>query len=470
MASYDLIILGGGPAGYVCAIRGAQLGLSVAVVEREGLGGTCVLWGCIPAKALLESAYLATRVRHAGEHGITTGELAFDYAPAVKRSRAVSQQNSKGVEFLFKKHKITWIKGTGTLASPRSVRVADASGKHEAHVANKAIVIATGSRVRGLPRAGLELNKTTVISSDEALVIDKAPKTMAIVGAGAVGCEFADVFSAFGTQVTLIDIAPTILPLEDAEVAAELTKAFKKRKIDVHANATISGVKIDKHTVTMTIESGKDRSEKKTLTVDRVLVAAGRAPNVDTAGLETLGVRLDDRGFIKVNEKLETTVPGVYAIGDVAGPPMLAHKGSREGVVVAERVAGQNPHPINYGNIPNATYCHPEVASIGMTEEACKAQQLDYRIGKFPFSASGRARTAGETEGFVKVIREAKYGEILGAHIIGSHATELIHELAVARENEFTVDEVDLTVHAHPTLAEAVAEACLDSLGRVIHA
>jgi dihydrolipoamide dehydrogenase len=452
------VILGGGPAGYVCAIRCAQLGLSVGVVEREGLGGTCVLWGCIPAKSLLESAYLASRVRHAAEHGITTGELGFDYGPAMKRSRAVSAQNSKGVEFLFKKNKITWIKGTGTLTSPKTVKVGD-----ETHEAKKGVVIATGSRVRGLPRAGLDLNKTTVLSSDEVLVLDKAPATMAIVGAGAVGCEFADVFNAFGTQVTLIDIAPTILPLEDGEVAAELTRSFKKRKIDVHTNAKIGDVKIEKNSVSFTID-------KKAHTVDRVLVATGRAANVEGFGLEGLGVRLDDRGFVKVNDRLETTVPGVYAIGDVAGPPMLAHKGQREGVVVAERIAGQNPHPVNYGNIPNATYCHPEVASIGMTEEVCKAQQIDYRVGKFPFSASGRARTAGETEGFVKVIREAKYGEILGAHIIGSHATELIHELGVARENEFTVEEVDLFVHAHPTLAEAIAEACLDSLGRGIHA
>jgi dihydrolipoamide dehydrogenase len=458
MASYDVVILGGGPAGYVCAIRCAQLGLSVGVIEREGLGGTCVLWGCIPAKSLLESAYLASRVRHAAEHGITTGELGFDYGPAMKRSRAVSAQNSKGVEFLFKKNKITWIKGTGVLTSPKTVKVGD-----ETHEAKKGVVIATGSRVRGLPRAGLDLNKTTVLSSDEVLVLDKAPKTMAIVGAGAVGCEFADVFNAFGTEVTLIDIAPTILPLEDGEVAAELTRSFKKRKIAVHTNAKIGDVKIDKEGVSFTIDKTK-------ISVEKVLVAAGRAANVEGLGFEALGVRLDDRGFVKVNDRLETTVPGVYAIGDVAGPPMLAHKGQREGVVVAERIAGQNPHPLNYGNIPNATYCHPEVASIGMTEEVCKAQQIDYRVGKFPFSASGRARTAGETEGFVKVIREAKYGEILGAHIIGSHATELIHELGVARENEFTVEEVDLFVHAHPTLAEAIAEACLDSLGRGIHA
>jgi dihydrolipoyl dehydrogenase len=458
MSTFDVLFLGGGPAGYVGAIRCAQLGLSVGVIEREALGGTCVLWGCIPAKSLLESAYLATRLTHAPEHGITLGEIKLDFAPAMKRSRAISAQNSKGVDFLFKKHKITTIKGQGTLTSPKTIKVGQ-----ETHTATKAIVISTGSRVRGLPQIGLELNKTTVLSSDEVLVLEKAPATMAIVGAGAVGCEFADVFAAYGTKVTLLDVAPTILPLEDRDVSAELTKSFKKRKIDVHTGVKITDVQVGPKSVTFSVE-------KKPMTFDTVLVAAGRAPNVDNIGLEALGVRLDDRGFIKVTDTLETTVKGVYAIGDVAGPPMLAHKGQREGVVVAERIAGQSPHAINYGNIPNATYCHPEVASIGLTEEACKAEQLDYRVGKFPFSANGRARTAGETEGFVKIIREAKYGEILGAHIIGSHATELIHELAVARENEFTVEEVDLTVHAHPTLAEAIAEACLDSLGKMIHA
>jgi dihydrolipoamide dehydrogenase len=463
MATFDVLFLGGGPAGYVGAIRCAQLGMTVGVVEREALGGTCVLWGCIPAKSLLESAYLAERLTHAAEHGISLGDVKLDFQPAMKRSRAISAQNSKGVDFLFKKNKIQTIKGQGTLTSPTTISVATPDGKKETHTATKAVVISTGSRVRGLAKIGLELNKTTVLSSDDVLVLDKAPSTMAIVGAGAVGCEFADVFTAYGTKVTLLDVAPTILPLEDRDVSAELTKSFKKRKIDVHTGVTITDVHVGQNDVSFSID-------KKKLTFEKVLVAAGRAPNVDGIGLESLGIRLDDRGFIKVTDRLETTVKGVYAIGDVAGPPMLAHKGQREGVVVAELIAGQSPHAINYGNIPNATYCHPEVASIGLTEEACKAQQLDYRVGKFPFSANGRARTAGETEGFVKVIREAKYGEILGAHIIGSHATELIHELAVARENEFTVEEVDLTVHAHPTLAEAIAEACLDSLGKMIHA
>jgi dihydrolipoamide dehydrogenase len=352
MASFDVIFIGGGPAGYVGAIRSAQLGLSVAVVEREGLGGTCVLWGCIPAKALLEAASMATKVGHAKDFGVNVGEVKLDYGVAMKRSRGVSTQNSKGVEFLFKKNKITWIKGTARISGKNSVSV-KADGKDEKHEAKKAIVVSTGSRVKGLPQIGLELNKTTVLSSDEVLVLEKAPKTMAVIGAGAVGCEFADVFAAFGTQVTLIEALPGILPLEDADCSAELTKSFRKRKIDVVTGAKISDVKVGKSSVTMKVEAG---GKKQNIEVETVLVA------------------------------------------------------------------------------------------------------------------NGRARTSGETEGFVKIIRDAKYGEILGAHIIGAHATEMIHELAVARENEYTVEEIDLAIHAHPTLSEAVAEAALDSLGKLIHA
>lgn len=468
MATFDVIFIGGGPAGYVGAIRCAQLGLSTAVIEREGLGGTCVLWGCIPAKALLESASLAHRIGRAAEFGIKVGNVELDFPTAIKRSRAVAMQNSKGVEFLFKKNKVTHIKGTGRVTGRNAVTVKPAEGKEEKHEAKKAVVISTGSRVKGLPQAGLELNKTTILSSDEALVMDTAPKSIAIVGAGAVGCEFADVFNAFGSKVTLVEVLPRILPLEDADCSAELAKSFKKRGIEVHTDAKLSDVKAGKDSVTFAL-SVKD-GEKKQVTVDQVLVAAGRAPNVEDIGLKEGGVELNERGFIRINERMETSAKGIYAIGDVAGPPMLAHKSSREGVVLAEILAGKESHLVNYGNIPNATYCHPEVASIGLTEEQCKEKKLEYKVGRFPFSASGRARTAGETEGFVKIIRDVKYGEILGAHIIGAHATELIHEIAVARENEYTVEEIDLAVHAHPTMAEAVAEAALDSLGRMIHA
>jgi dihydrolipoamide dehydrogenase len=463
VASFDLIILGGGPAGYVCAIRAAQLGLSTAVVERDKLGGVCVNIGCIPTKALLHSAYVASLLAHdAKDLGIETGPVKTDYGVAMRRSRKISDQNSKGVEFLMKKHKVTVIKGEGVLQAGRKVKVGN-----DVHEAKKAVVIATGSRVKGIPQIGLEINRSTVISSDEALFLEQAPATMAVVGAGAVGCEFADVFNAFGTKVTLIEALPRILPLEDAEASDALAKAYRKRKIDILAGAKVTKAEVAKDRVKLTVEAG---GKTETIEVEKVLMAAGRAVNTENVGFKEAGVQLTDRGFVKVNpETLETTAPGVYCIGDVAGPPMLAHKGSREGVVVAERIAGQHPHPIRYDNVPSVTYCHPEVASIGLTEEQCKERKLDYQVGRFPFSANGRARTSGETDGFVKIIRDKKYGEILGAHIVGAHASEIIHELAVARENEYTVEEVDLAIHAHPTLSEAIAEAALDSMGRVIH-
>jgi dihydrolipoamide dehydrogenase len=433
------------------------------VVERDKLGGVCVNIGCIPTKALLHSAYVANLVAHdAKDLGIEVGPMKTNYGTAMRRSRKVSEQNSKGVEFLMKKHKITVIRGTGVLGKNRTVKVGN-----DTYEAKKAVVIATGSRVKGIPQIGLELNKTTVISSDEALFLEQAPATMAVVGAGAVGCEFADVFNAFGTKVTLIEALPRILPLEDAESSDVLTKSYRKRGITVLAGAEVKKATVSKDKVTLEVAAG---GKTETVEVEKVLMAAGRAVNTESMGFQEAGVQLDQRGFVKVNlETLETTAPGVYCIGDVAGPPMLAHKGSREGVVVAERVAGHKPHPIHYDNVPSVTYCHPEVASIGMTEEQAKEKKLDYQVGRFPFSANGRARTSGETEGFVKIIRDKKYGEILGAHIVGGHASEIIHELAVARENEYTVEEVDLAIHAHPTLSEAIAEAALDSMGRVVH-
>jgi dihydrolipoamide dehydrogenase len=461
--SFDVIVVGGGPAGYVCAIRAAQLGLATALVERDKLGGVCVNIGCIPTKALLHSAYVANLAAHdAKELGVEVGAVKTDYGVAMRRSRKVSDQNSRGVEFLMKKHKITVIKGSGVLGKSRTVKVGT-----DTYEARKAVVIATGSRVKGIPQIGLDINKTTVISSDEALFLEQAPRTMAIVGAGAVGCEFADVFSAFGTRVTLVEVLPRILPLEDAESSDALTKSFKKRGIAVLAGAQVKQATVGKTSVTLEIGAG---GKAETVEVEKVLMAAGRAVNTEGMGFEEAGVKLTEKGFVQVDPAtLETTAPGVYCIGDVAGPPMLAHKGSREGVVVAERIAGRKPHPIKYDNVPSVTYCHPEVASIGLTEEQAKERKLDYQVGRFPFSANGRARTAGETEGFVKIVRDKKYGEILGAHIVGSHASEIIHELTVARENEYTVEEVDLAIHAHPTLSEAIAEAALDSMGRVVH-
>jgi dihydrolipoamide dehydrogenase len=306
-----------------------------------------------------------------------------------------------------------------------------------------------------------------VISSDEALFLEQTPATLAIVGAGAVGSEFADIFNAFGTRITLIEALPRILPQEDAEASGVIAKSYRKRGMAVLAGAKVLKARVGANEVTLEVES---EGKTEQITVEKVLMAAGRAINTENMGFQESGVQLTDRGFVKVNPAtLETTAPGVYCIGDAAGPPMLAHKGSREGIFVAELLAGHTPHPIRYDNVPSVTYCHPEVASIGLTEDQCKEKQLEYQVGRFPFSANGRARASIETEGFVKIIRDKKYGEILGAHIVASHASEMIHELVVARENEYTVEEVDLAIHAHPTLSEAVAEACLDSMGRVLN-
>jgi dihydrolipoamide dehydrogenase len=460
---FDVIILGGGPAGYVSAIRAAQLGLSTAVIEKDKLGGVCVNIGCIPTKALLHSAMVANIVSHdAKELGVEVGTVKTDYGVAMKRSRKVSEQNSKGVEFLMKKHKVTVVKGTGVLQAGRKVKVGN-----DVYEAKKAVILATGSRTKGIPQIGLELDRKLVISSDEALFLEQAPRTIAIVGAGAVGTEFADIFNAFGSKVWLIEALPRLLPVEDVESSETIAKLYRKRGIEVRVGATIKKATVGKDKVILEVESG---GQKESIEAGVVLMAAGRAVNTENAGFKEAGVQLTDRGFVKVDlATLQTTAPGVYAIGDVAGPPMLAHKGSREGVFVAELVAGLKPHAIKYDNIPGVTYCQPEVASIGLTEEQCKAQKLDHQVGRFPFSANGRARASNETDGFVKIIRGKKYGEILGAHIVGSHASEIIHELAVARENEFTVEEVELAVHAHPTLSEAIAEAALDSMGRVMN-
>jgi dihydrolipoamide dehydrogenase len=460
---FDVIVIGGGPGGYVCAIRAAQLGLTAAVVEKDKMGGVCVNIGCIPTKALLHSAATITALKHADDLGITLGEVKTDYGVAMKRSRRVAEQNSKGADFLMKKNKIEVFKGVGTLKAGKKVSVKTEAGVQEL-TATRAVVIATGSRPKDIPAIGLAFNGRTIFSSTEALLLERAPATMAIVGAGAVGCEFADVFAAFGTRVTLVEALPRLLPVEDADCSDALARAYKKRGITSLVGARIEKAAVQANGVSLVVEAD---GQKQTLDVACVLVAAGRAPNTENLGLESVGIALD-RGFIKVDGRLQTTVPGYYAIGDVAGPPLLAHKGSREGMVAAEAIAGQQPHAIDYSNVPGATYCHPEVASVGLTEEACKSQKLEYVVGRFPFSANGRARTTGETDGFVKIIRGKQYGEILGAHIIGDHATELIHELCVARTNEYTVEEVELAIHAHPTLSEAVGEAALDAMGRVV--
>ncbi len=460
--SFDVIVVGGGPAGYVCAIRCAQLGLKTAVVERDKLGGVCVNVGCIPSKALLSSAHLAHTIQHGAKRfGIRVGDVTLDFAAAIKHSRQVSEQNSKGVGFLMKKNKITVIPGPATLKPGKQVEVDGTT-----YSAAKGVVIATGTRVKGIPQIGLDINKTTVISSDEALFLQEAPASLAIIGAGAVGMEFADIFSAFGSKVTVIEALPRALPNEDAESSEAVAKSFKRRKITILAGATVKSAKVAAKSVTLEVVAG---GSTETVKADMVLMAAGRAVNNENLGLEAVGIKLTDAGFVQVDDHLQTSAEGYYCIGDIAGPPMLAHKGSREGTFVAEVLAAHEPAPIKYDNIPSVTYCHPEVASIGLTEEQCTEQQLEFQVGRFPFTANGRARAAADTDGFVKIIRDTKYGEILGAHIVGTSASELIHELTVARENEYTVEEVELAVHAHPTLSEAVAEAALDSMGRVVH-
>ena len=462
--SFDILVVGAGPGGYVAAIKAAQLGYKVGCVEEQFLGGVCLNIGCIPTKALLESAAMITHLGHAKEFGIEVGQIKTDMAQAVKRSRQVSEKLTKGIGFLFKKNKVTHIDGRGRLAGKGSVEVTGKDGKKQT-IQAKHIIIATGSRPRDLPF--LKIDHDRVWDSTDAMMSTTAPASLAVVGAGAIGCEFADVYAAFGTKVTIIEAIDRILPLEDKDCSAVVEKSYRKRGIDVHTGARLEKAEIGSDGATITFKTAK--GEQKQLKVDRILSAIGRAPNVEDIGLEKAGVKLTDRGFIQVDRQMKTNVPGVYAIGDVAGPPLLAHKGSHEGVACVEGIHGDPHAGIDYDNIPNCTYCHPEVASIGLTEEAAREKGLDIEVGVFPWSANGRALTAGETDGFVKVIRDKKYSEVVGAHIVGPHATELIAEFVVGRHLETTVEEMDRAMHPHPTLSEAVAEAALAALGHAIH-
>ena len=429
--NFDLIVIGAGPGGYVAAIRGAQLGMSVACVEADKLGGVCNNVGCIPTKALLESAHYARKAPNLVEFGITTGEVKLDLGVAGKRARKVADQGSKGVGFLFKKNKIETVTGWARLTGGGKVEIEGKDGKRT--LTGKNIILATGAR----------------------------PKSL-----GAIGMEFADVYNAFGTKVTVIEALPQILPLEDKDCAVVVEKSYKKRGIDMLVGARLEKAEVGKNGVKLTV-AGKD-GKPQTLEVERVLVAVGRAPIIDDIGLDKAGVKTD-RGFIVVDDHLQTTAKNVYAIGDCARPPLLAHKASHEGVAVVEHIAGVGHGMVDYNNIPSVTYCHPEVASVGMTEAAAREKSLDVEVGTFPWSANGRARTAGETEGFVKIVRDKKYSEILGAHIVGPHASELIAEFVVGRHLESTVEEMEKAMHPHPTLSEAIAEAALAALGRVIH-
>jgi dihydrolipoamide dehydrogenase len=462
--SFDIVVIGAGPGGYVAAIKAAQLGYKTACVEEGNLGGVCLNIGCIPTKALLESAAMITHLGHAKEFGVNVGEIKTDMAQAVKRSRQVSDRLVKGIGFLFKKNKVTHVQGRGRLAGKGQVEVTGKDGKTQT-VSAKHVIIATGSRPRDLPF--LKIDHERVWDSTDAMMSPEAPKTLAIVGAGAIGCEFADVYAAFGTQVTIIEMADRVLPLEDRDCSAVVEKSYRKRGMNVLTGVSLQKAEIGKNGVTLTIKDAKGGTQ--TVEAERVLSAIGRAPLIEDIGLEKAGVKLTDRGFIAVDRQMRTNVEGVYAIGDVAGPPLLAHKGSHEGVACIEAIHGDPHAGIDYGNIPNCTYCHPEVASVGLTEEQAREKGMDIEVGTFPWTANGRALTAGDTDGFVKVIRDKKYSEVVGAHIVGPHATELIAEFVVGRHLETTVEEMDRAMHPHPTLSEAVAEAALASLGHALH-
>lgn len=465
--NFDVVVIGAGPAGYVCAIRAAQLGLRTACVESDsyegGLGGTCLNWGCIPAKALLESAALAhTLASRGAEMGVKPVRVEHDLAAAVERSRAISKKLAGGVGYLFKKNEVETLKGKGSLAGKGTVRVEAEEGESRT-VEAKHVVIATGAVMKTFP--GFELDGEKVIGSREALALGEPPKRMVIVGAGFVGVEFADVFDAFGVEVTIVEALGELVPLEDAEIGKALARSFRKRGMTIRTGTKVKSLRRDSDPMVLTVETGKGEEEIET---DLVLMAVGRQPVIEGIGLEEAGVELEN-GFVKVDGFGRTSVPGVYAAGDVAGPPMLAHKGSHEGIAVAEHIAGTDPHPMRTDNIPSVGYCHPEVASIGLTETKAKEAGYETKIGKYPLGAHGRALTAGAPEGFVKIVADAKYGEILGVHMIGHNVSELVAEAGIARALESTLDEIVAHAHAHPSMSEGVMEAAFAALGRPIH-
>ncbi len=460
---FDLIVVGSGPGGYVAAIRAAQLGLNVACVEAEKLGGVCLNIGCIPTKAMLTSAALVREMAVAEKHGINAKEVTFNLGPAQQRSRGVADQMNKGIQHLFKKNKVTHVEGFGRLKGKGKVEV-EADGKKTVYEA-KNVIIATGSRPRNLP--SLQIDEERIWSSTGALMQEEAPESLFIVGSGAIGMEFADVYDAYGTKVTIVEALDRVLPLEDEEISKFMERNFKKRGMDVFTSARFEKVEIseDKATVTFKDKDGN----AQTLDVDAVLSAVGRVPNSEDLGLDSAGVKTDDHGFIVVDDHMKTNVDGVYAIGDVAGRQLLAHKASHEGVVCVEHMTGNGHGTVDYSNVPNCTYCTPEVASVGLTEAQAKEAGHDIEVGKLPWVAVGRAVASGHADGFVKIIRGKKYSEILGAHIVGPHATELIAEFVIGRHLESTVEEMEKAIHPHPTLSEGVSEGALAALGRPIH-
>lgn len=463
--NFDIIVVGSGPGGYVAAIRAAQLGKNVAIIERESLGGICLNWGCIPTKALLKSAQVFNYINHAEDYGIVVGNPKPDFNGIIKRSRGVADGMSKGIAFLMKKNKITVINGNATLARGKKVVVTDAEGKKKEYTADH-IILATGGRAKELPN--LKIDGEKIIGYRQAMNLPSQPTRIVVVGAGAIGVEFAYFYNSIGTEVTVVEfLEQGLLPREDAEVSKELTKVFTKSGIKVMANTSVEKVDISGKGCVVTTKSRKDGVEQ-TIECDIVLSAAGVTPNTENIGLDILGIETD-RGFVKVDEFYRTNIPGIYAIGDIIPTPALAHVASAEGITCVENIAGIHVHAIDYGNIPSCTYCMPEVASLGLTEAQAKEAGYELKVGKFPFSASGKASAAGAKEGFVKVIYDAKYGELLGAHMIGYNVTELIAELVVAKRLETTGHEIIKSIHPHPTMSEAIMEASAAAYGEVIH-
>jgi len=460
--NYDLIVIGTGPGGYVAAIRASQLGLKVAVVEREELGGICLNWGCIPTKALLKSANVFEYLKHASDYGIKVEGADADFDAMVKRSRGVADGMSKGIQFLLKKNKIDTIFGNAKVTKDKKVEVKDGDGKVSPYTA-KSIILATGSRSRELPN--LKQDGKRIIGYREAMTLTAQPKSMVVVGSGAIGVEFAYFYNTIGTKVTIVEFLPNVVPVEDEEVSKQLERSFKKAGIDVMTNSSVESVDTSGALLKVKVKTPKG---EQILECDTVLSAAGVVTNIENIGLEELGVKVD-KGRILVNEWYQTNVAGIYAIGDIVPGPALAHVASAEGIICVEKIAGHHPEPLNYGNIPGCTYSNPEIASVGMTEKAAREAGYEIKVGKFPFSASGKASAAGAKDGFVKVIFDAKYGEWLGCHMIGANVTEMIAEAVVARKLETTGHEIIKSVHPHPTMSEAVMEATAMAYGEVIH-
>jgi dihydrolipoamide dehydrogenase len=460
---YDLVVIGSGPGGYVAAIRASQLGMKTAIIEKAELGGICLNWGCIPTKALLKSAQVYSYIKHAQDYGIIqTGDPKPDFLQMIKRSRAVAENMSKGVQFLLKKNKIDHIAGHGKVADPNTVEVTGRDGKKEKYT-TKHIILATGARSKELP--GLKQDGKKIIGYREALSLEKQPESMIIVGSGAIGSEFAYFYNAIGTRIILVELLPNVVPLEDEEVSKQLERSFKKAGITVLTNSTVESVNAAGKKCKVKIKTARGTEEYES---DIVLSAVGITPNLENLGIESLGIKLD-RDRIKVDDFYRTNVNSIYAIGDIVHGPALAHAASAEGIVCVEKIAGKDPEPVDYNNIPACTYTSPEIASVGMTEKVARESGNDIKVGRFPYSASGKANASGQKEGFVKLIFDSKYGELLGAHMIGDNVTEMIAEIVVARKLETTGHEIIKSVHPHPTMSEAVMEAAAAAYNEVIH-